>query len=685
LLDFDEIDEKIKIVKLGIERFPKKLQCYLNCANYLSSYQDKHIEAETVLLSAIENGIESAAVFDALAELKIKQKEYEEAVQYYKKIFALEDFADIHARINFIIATIYLRIEDYDIAEKYLKKSLNKAGDENIKNAVYFGLILCYQKTNNVEKVVEFLRKFNFNREVDEEFQFCGRGYMSLGAEDYPLDYGMGFVGYSDIITDAVSSLEDVRDQFDFDNELNHKFFLLKAMVLEDEKEYEECLMYLRAALGASDSALLWEVFQGVFESMLHDEDGEYKKGRALTQYLKLFQETIEDFPVLAPILGGSVRSELVDLLFQAKKYKQIVGVCELYGHEDLEDILFEAAYSYNETEDQETSKKLYEKYLEENPESSAALNNLANIYKNENRIEEAVDLYKKAIEIDPDDEYAPRNLQTALNKKDAILQQEIRAQKEQEKQARIQQAAKAHWPSLDYNKKKVLMVLSNIDGFSGLDELANLCNMERRWAEIHYNKLVKRGMVIDDGNRFEINPDIKPLIDRESSHAVAINIIRSDESINFKPIFNSRLEYQIYLHMISLFPNHLVFPNMSLQSIFVYDRMKGVLEQDVFSYYLLTSVDICIVSTANYLPIVCYEVDSPYHDQPEQIERDEKKNYIFKIGGIPLIRLRAHGRPSEIEIKEKIAESTRQLGRSLDPTEKRNELFFKLLKNLEG
>ena len=636
LFDLDEIDKKIEIYKKGIEKFPNNKLCYLSCASYLSSHKKEHDEAEAILLSAIENRIESAAVYESLGEIKIKQGMFDEAISYYKKIIDLEDTPNLHARINFILASIYLRDENYDDAEGLLLKALNQSTDNEFHNSIYLGLILCTQNSGQPDKTINFFKKLDFSSNEYGDYNFCGRGYMELGVEDYPLDYGMVHIDYRDIITEVVNSLESIQDQFDKD--LKHKFFLLKALTFEKNENYEECLPYLEAALSETDSGLLWDIYQYVFEHMLYDEEGEYKKGRALTQYFKLYKNTIKALPVLGPILSGSILRELVSALFDAKKYKQIIEICELYGRDDLNEILFEAAYCYNETEDYETAQLLYEKYLEDFPESSAALNNLANLYKRDGRIEEAINLYEKAIKIDPDDDHAPRNLQIALKKKDELTQQEIRAQKAQEKQARIQQVATTHWPSLDYYKKKVLMVLNSIDSFNGIDELADLCNMEVRWVKGHYRKLIEFGMVIEDGNRFEINPEIKPLIERENSHSIAINVIMSNESINFKPIFNSKLEYNIYRLMIGLFPNHLVLPNMSLQSIFTYDRMKEMLDSEVFKFYLLTSVDICVVSTANYLPILCYEVDSPYHDEPDQIARDEKKNEIFKTGGIPLI-----------------------------------------------
>ena len=57
---------------------------------------------------------------------------------------------------------------------------------------------------------------------------------------------------------------------------------------------------------------------------------------------------------------------------------------------------------------------------------------------------------------------------------------------------------------------------------------------------------------------------------------------------------------------------------------------MQEALSADLFKSYLITRVDFCVVSTANYLPIIAYEVDSPFHEASKQKERDEKKNKIY-------------------------------------------------------
>jgi tetratricopeptide (TPR) repeat protein len=682
LYTWEEVDKKIEIYKKGIEKFPNNKSCYLLCTKCLTYHKEDYHAAEYILISAIENKIESSAVYYNLGEIKIEQEMLDEAISYYKKIFDYEDANNLHAGISFVIALIYLKKESYNEAEKFLSQALNQRTDNKINNSIYFGLILCSKIAKKTEGMIDFFRKIDFCTNEQENFNFCGRKNFELGEESYPLDYGMVDIDYSNIIMKTIDSLEEIQDQFNKD--LNHKFFLLKALLLEKNRNYEECILYLESALNESESGLLWDIYKSVFEHMVYDEKDNYKKGKALTQYYNLIKKSIQKFPVLGPVLSDTILTELVSALFETKKYKKIIEVCELYNHRDINSNLFKIAYSYNEAGNHTTAQLLYERDLEKSPESTAVLNNLANLYDNAGKIEEAIALYEKALAVDPDDKQVVNNLQIALNKKDELKQQKIQAQKEQEKQARIQQVATTHWPSLDYYKKKVLIVLNTIDGFDSFDELADLCKMDVRWIKSHYKKLIEFGMVIEDEERFEINPEIKPLIERENSHSVAINVIKSNKNINFKPIFNSKLEYNIYRLMIGLFPNHLVFPNMSLQTIFTYDRMKDVLDSEVFKFYLLTSVDICIISTANYLPILCYEVDSPYHDVPDQIARDKKKDEIFEAGGTPLIRLRPHGKPSDMEIREKIIKSIQEFGKSLDPLEKQNDMVLQLLKNID-
>jgi hypothetical protein len=52
------------------------------------------------------------------------------------------------------------------------------------------------------------------------------------------------------------------------------------------------------------------------------------------------------------------------------------------------------------------------------------------------------------------------------------------------------------------------------------------------------------------------------------------------------------------------------------------YDRMKALVDENDFGYYLRASVHIVVVSTTTYLPMLAIEVDSPWHDTERQQER---------------------------------------------------------------
>lgn len=142
--------------------------------------------------------------------------------------------------------------------------------------------------------------------------------------------------------------------------------------------------------------------------------------------------------------------------------------------------------------------------------------------------------------------------------------------------------------------------------------------------------------------------------------------MFNGDGTIAFRPIFSSSHERQVYSVLLGLFPNHLVFPNMALQTIFSFDRMKGLLDEDVFTFMLGSQVDFCVISTANYLPLIAIEVDSRFHDGDVQKRRDEKKERIFETGGVPLLRIRGYGRPTPGALRNQIVKEVALLGKAL-------------------
>ena len=233
-------------------------------------------------------------------------------------------------------------------------------------------------------------------------------------------------------------------------------------------------------------------------------------------------------------------------------------------------------------------------------------------------------------------------------------------------KRDQFERTAVSRWPSLTAPARKLLSVFATIKRYNGLAELAKYAGMDVVWAERHYDKLVELGMLFVTDTTFRINPHIAPLLERESQHAVIGRIVRAQGTSAVKQVFNSQREFTIYQVLVQLCPNHLVFPNCSLQSVMSYERMKELVSEDDFGYYLRASVDIVVVSSTTYLPMLAIEVDSVWHDTERQQKNDDKKDRLFAAAGVPFMRLRPVGSPSEDTVRAQVSEHVAELVRSL-------------------
>lgn len=233
-------------------------------------------------------------------------------------------------------------------------------------------------------------------------------------------------------------------------------------------------------------------------------------------------------------------------------------------------------------------------------------------------------------------------------------------------RQDQFERTAVNRWPSLTAPARKLLSVFASIKSYNGLAEVAQYAGMDMVWAPRHYDKLVELGMLLVTDKSFRINPYIAPLLERESQHAVVGRIVRSQGTSAVKQVFNSQREFSIYQVLVQLCPNHLVFPNCSLQSVMAYERMKELVSDDDFGYYLRASVDIVVVSSTTYLPMLAIEVDSVWHDTERQQKNDDKKDRLFAAAGVPFMRLRPVGSPSENTVRAQVAEHVDELVRSL-------------------
>lgn len=368
---------------------------------------------------------------------------------------------------------------------------------------------------------------------------------------------------------------------------------------------------------------------------------------------------------VFAPLYRSKWRSHLVEHGSASEGLAILARIGQALPPADA---LFDTGYFLLEDRGEEPAARAeeqYRKYIAEFGVNAAVANNLAVALTRQAKHLEAGEMFELAAEHAEDPEEYRKKAERARSTAEAEERREAEARElEEQERKRLENhlaSAPERWPQLNYYQRRLLCTLSAISEFESFDHLAELAGQDRRYVPRHYEKLQEWGMLVVENGRFDVNPHVRELVERERSHAVYTHIIHTDGRIAFKPIFNSRNEYRFYQSLLEIFPNNLVFPNMALQAIFSFDRMKELLDSEEFGYYLRASVDFCITSTATYLPIVAFEADSYWHDTERQKERDAIKDKIFRLGGVSLIRLRPYGRPSENALRSDVIRSVRE------------------------
>jgi hypothetical protein len=106
--------------------------------------------------------------------------------------------------------------------------------------------------------------------------------------------------------------------------------------------------------------------------------------------------------------------------------------------------------------------------------------------------------------------------------------------------------------------------------------------------------------------------------------------------------LFKSNQEYLFYRAVREVFPMFLVIPNVALTAIIDYDSIKGTLTKDEQRYFFSALIDSVVIDTENnYKPIRFIELDSPYHDNVQQQQKDLLKDQILAKAGQKLLRVR--------------------------------------------
>ena len=148
-----------------------------------------------------------------------------------------------------------------------------------------------------------------------------------------------------------------------------------------------------------------------------------------------------------------------------------------------------------------------------------------------------------------------------------------------------------------------------------------------------------------------EVIKEYEDSIPKQVSHSQS-RIIQVTENKNISKIdgrrmlFKSFQEREFFGAVIEIFRMFTVYPNVALSSIIEFNSIKDALSSAERDFFFKGVVDCVVFDHHNqlYEPRFFYELDSIYHDNSEQKQKDTYKDNIFSEAGQKLYRIRRIG-----------------------------------------
>lgn len=391
------------------------------------------------------------------------------------------------------------------------------------------------------------------------------------------------------------------------------------------------------------------EVFRDVIETLM-DDDGyiiglkivfDVLNKKSLPKYKK---QIIEEL---------LLKTRYIDELFTLTQYGLIVQIYKNGVNEHcLKNSYFEIAYSLSQCNLKEESKKIYEDAIARDINSSAVYNNLGVIYEqNDKEYEKAIRFYQKATELDFENKQAPNNIKRVQK----ILEDIAKKQKKMKE---------LYFKKIQTWHRKLLFAIYKLSDEEGvtIEKLAEVTKQNERNTEENLKYLQKIEMIEISGDKIFFDETIKQLIKEYIDPKLERQIVKVDNSKLYRPIFYHESEILLYRILTELFPQHFIFPNMSLKTIVDIDKIKELLDDSIIKYLFMAHVDFAVINTSNYFPILAFEKDSDYNDTEYSKENTVKKDMIFRTSGIPLIRLRFNSGMNYEKLKSEVRNATKSL-----------------------
>lgn len=106
------------------------------------------------------------------------------------------------------------------------------------------------------------------------------------------------------------------------------------------------------------------------------------------------------------------------------------------------------------------------------------------------------------------------------------------------------------------------------------------------------------------------------------------------------KNLCASQQEFAFLRAIRQFFPSLQAYPNQPLRNFIDIEKLEATVPARVRNFAWSAQVDV-LLCTADEDPVVGIELDSVHHDIVSVAERDELKNGLFNLAGVPLVRIR--------------------------------------------
>ena len=418
----------------GLRRFPKD-------ARILSELLAKSHDKNAVVTLIKDSGQDDPDLMGRVISYLFGEKQWNKISRF---LFRIESAVEVEEGdqlfLDLVRAYVYIFQDqsDYKKAQEIFEVLVSKDTDNQLAYAHYVGLIYSLIKLDEKRKAIEYFDRLPVNNSI-----------MDLDERPFPFRLAIDFSAEYKTIFDCLLS------EFANDADRRQKARVLYALYLYHPSECFDICRYQKTDATALTRFLKIEfnpkVAGALYNMRCHFK--QYKEAyEVLWQFLKEY-EKLEDYWVFFSEIINSVdeaclqmlaeqtvmhlqeddydKKEFVneifaDLIEQLNEFKMHLDICKIADYVSDDEIIrsgrtFNCAYAYGK-DGNKRATTLYEKLVRQEPNNTAAINNLGVRYQGQGELYRAFICYEKANKLEPQDELYKGNLKKVKN----ILQEQI-------------------------------------------------------------------------------------------------------------------------------------------------------------------------------------------------------------------------------------------------------------------